>query len=687
VNTLYDEIKSRIDFRALAAESLQTVNDGGQLKALCPFHDERTPSFTIYADGYKCFGCGAHGDAVDWMEKYKRLSHIEAVQDLSARCGLAASQPTRQQQPNGAPSGKVGNASEVWARSIEDTGYVRAYMESRGLTAACAGGCLRLVPDLAYYHNGQAGAYPTMIAPAVTEMPPPGEPLHPTAVHRTYLQPDGAGKAPVEVARKVVGKIGGAFIPLSDPRGGDVLCLAEGIEDALAVMQATGAPAWAVVSANNMAKVIAAIPECVTRLHIFADADAPGRKAADETEHAWRQARGHSAQCVVIYPPHGVNDANDAYRIDNGATLRQCLQDAKRAADEAADASRSVLNAADWLGDSRTLAMPTPLIRNFLDAGSKMMIAGASKSRKSFFALELAMHLAAGAEDYLGLEICGPRRVLLLQPEIDAAHYQKRCRSAMFSNFGLQTNPVEVFGDRLAIKNCRGLDSHQLLADGTFEALAVEHSADFILFDPLYKLLATGREDHEDFREFTQHLDRITEATGAAIAYVHHYAKGMAGDRAAKDRSAGSGLLMRDVDASIGLTEHKEDGLLVLDAISRNYKPREPVSIKWSDIAHRFELSEVIPAAKESGRGRTPKPRPTIAEAKSVFVGQGPITKTDCVDLLRDRTGTSQKVAREIVEQLIGSASLHPLPDQPKLLGFQSTPEPNENTQNKSCGN
>jgi hypothetical protein len=491
----------------------------------------------------------------------------------------------------------------------------------------------------------------------------------------------------VEKARKVVGKIGGAFIPLSDPRGGDVLCLAEGIEDALAVMQATGSPAWAVVSANNMAKVVAAIPECVTRLHIFADADAPGRKAADETEHAWRQARGHGATCVVIYPPDGIKDANDTYRIDGGAKLRQCLQDAKRAADEAADASRSVLNAADWLTEGKTLPLPTPLIRNFLDASSKMMIAGASKSRKSFFALELAMHLAAGAKSYLGFELCGARRVLLLQPEIHAAHYQRRCRSAMFSNFGLQSDPGEIFGDRLAIKNCRDLNSYTLLADGTIEALALEHSADFVLLDPLYKSLATGREDHEDFREFTQHLDRLIESTGAAACYVHHYAKGMAGDRAAKDRSAGSGLLMRDVDASIGLTEHKDDGLLVLDAISRNYKPREPVSIKWSSMAHRFELSEVIPAAKESGRGRTPKPRPTIAEAKSVFAGQGPITKTDCVDLLRGETGTSQKVAREIVEKLIGSASLHPLPDQPKLLAFQSTPEPNENTQNKRCGN
>src|SRR3954466_5064446 len=50
--------------------------------ACCPFHGEKTPSFYVYDDHYHCFGCGAHGDAVDWIMRVHGLGFVDALQCL-----------------------------------------------------------------------------------------------------------------------------------------------------------------------------------------------------------------------------------------------------------------------------------------------------------------------------------------------------------------------------------------------------------------------------------------------------------------------------------------------------------------------------------------------------------------------------------------------------------------------------
>lgn len=58
---------------------------GSRLMACCPFHEENTPSFTIFTNDnhFHCFGCGAHGDAIDFVMKQKKLNLIEAVKEIN----------------------------------------------------------------------------------------------------------------------------------------------------------------------------------------------------------------------------------------------------------------------------------------------------------------------------------------------------------------------------------------------------------------------------------------------------------------------------------------------------------------------------------------------------------------------------------------------------------------------------
>jgi len=63
---------------------------GGNLKGLCPFHDEKTPSFSVSPDKgfYYCFGCGAHGDLIKFVQDTEHLSFVEAVESLARRAGV-----------------------------------------------------------------------------------------------------------------------------------------------------------------------------------------------------------------------------------------------------------------------------------------------------------------------------------------------------------------------------------------------------------------------------------------------------------------------------------------------------------------------------------------------------------------------------------------------------------------------
>ena len=71
-----DELRSRITLSTLIGRTVKITRAGREHKACCPFHNEKTPSFTINDEKgfYHCFGCSAHGDAIRWMTDQRGLS-------------------------------------------------------------------------------------------------------------------------------------------------------------------------------------------------------------------------------------------------------------------------------------------------------------------------------------------------------------------------------------------------------------------------------------------------------------------------------------------------------------------------------------------------------------------------------------------------------------------------------------
>ena len=90
-----DELRARTTLSAVIAPSVKLIRTGREWKACCPFHNEKTPSFTVNDDKgfYHCFGCGAHGDAIRFLTDHRGMPFMDAVKELAGKAGMEVPAP------------------------------------------------------------------------------------------------------------------------------------------------------------------------------------------------------------------------------------------------------------------------------------------------------------------------------------------------------------------------------------------------------------------------------------------------------------------------------------------------------------------------------------------------------------------------------------------------------------------
>ncbi len=95
-----DELRGRISLADLVGRRVRLTRRGREHSGLCPFHNEKTPSFYVVEDKgfFHCFGCGAHGDAIGFVMRADNLDFIEAVERLAGEAGIAVPQQTPQER-------------------------------------------------------------------------------------------------------------------------------------------------------------------------------------------------------------------------------------------------------------------------------------------------------------------------------------------------------------------------------------------------------------------------------------------------------------------------------------------------------------------------------------------------------------------------------------------------------------
>ena len=320
-----ETLKKSVPLSKIIGQAIPLKLRGQHHVGLCPFHQERTPSFTITdARGiYHCFGCQTSGDAITWMTEYHGMSFGEATSYLAELSGLHLRGPVPRKPARGFKEQRLkqnadhGNqhkaklAARIWneAQPIPDT-LAERYLRGRGLTLELPT-CLRFHPACKHAPSGQI--LPAMIAAVI------GADGRVIAIHRTYLRECEDGrvvKAQVEPAKMMLGSIAGGACRLAPAT--ERMALGTGIETSLSFQQLSGLPIWSALSDGGLEKVILPPLQVGAEVIIAADLDPGGQGEAAAFRAADRlTAEGRTVKVVLPPAQNGENklDFNDLIQM------------------------------------------------------------------------------------------------------------------------------------------------------------------------------------------------------------------------------------------------------------------------------------------------------------------------------------------------------------------------------------
>ncbi len=139
-----DELRARTVLSAVISPTVKLIRAGREWKACCPFHNEKTPSFTVNDDKgfYHCFGCGAHGDAIRYLTDQRGMPFMDAVKELAAKAGMdvPAPDPKAKERADRAASltDVMGEVAKWYAEQLQGLAGAEArdYLKRRGIDAA-----------------------------------------------------------------------------------------------------------------------------------------------------------------------------------------------------------------------------------------------------------------------------------------------------------------------------------------------------------------------------------------------------------------------------------------------------------------------------------------------------------------------------------------------------------------------
>jgi DNA primase len=140
------DLLSRVDIVDVVESAVQLKRAGANYSACCPFHTEKTPSFTVSPakQFYHCFGCGAHGTAISFLMEYHGMGFIDAVKDLASRVGMTVPEPDpafrRQTETPAGPdlTELLADAARYYKEQLKRSEVAIRYLKGRGLTGEIA---------------------------------------------------------------------------------------------------------------------------------------------------------------------------------------------------------------------------------------------------------------------------------------------------------------------------------------------------------------------------------------------------------------------------------------------------------------------------------------------------------------------------------------------------------------------
>jgi putative DNA primase/helicase len=290
--------------REIAQQLGHAVRVGHDWRCDCPVHGGRSLTLADGHDGkllVKCWGGCEWGDIFPELRSLGLLAggpvdvSPERADEFRRKREAEAKREMEQLRR------RIAAARDLYRHSKDATGTpVEAWLRTRGITGP-------VPPALRFllhcpHRNGKY--YPAMVAPIVNVV---GEQI---AIHKTFLRPDGSGKAGLakEEQRETCGPMKGGAVRLAPYRAGAELLIGEGIESTLSAMRLFGLPGWAAICAIGIEAL--ELPDDVRRIVIAADNDLSGvgQRAALSACERWA-TEGRSVR--ILLPPSPGGDFND----------------------------------------------------------------------------------------------------------------------------------------------------------------------------------------------------------------------------------------------------------------------------------------------------------------------------------------------------------------------------------------
>lgn len=302
-------------------------------KALCPFHDEKNPSLSIYKNHYKCFGCGKGGDVFDFLREYEVLGLLDAVKYLSGhQMPILTSNQEKERAAKKAFDRQAEDQERVLflhnltekfkgCKETQNPETIRDYLKKRLGDIDLWDPLIKDNPDFQYHDDidGRHTFNPAMVV-AIRK----GDEL--IGLQKTFLTEDKLSnkkdpKKPTKNYRRFEGETKGGHITLrkSQSPTADRLIITEGTEkgfgfiakealhgDLFLPKEWHGSAVWSAVTSGNLSTI--ALPDSVTKVLIAGDSDETGRREAYKAKEVF-EARG--IQTTLHFPSIEGKDWDD----------------------------------------------------------------------------------------------------------------------------------------------------------------------------------------------------------------------------------------------------------------------------------------------------------------------------------------------------------------------------------------
>ena len=243
------------------------------------------------------------------------------------------------------------------------------------------------------------------------------------------------------------------------------------------------------------------------------------------------------------------------------------------------------------------LPVPPMLIEGVMHMGRRTLLLAPSKASKTWTAMDMSISIASGTP-WMGFRT-HKASVLHIDLELPTWGLKER-RNKLLEVRGI-AGPVDV--------DWWSLDGYQRSIDELMPLITARApfgKFGMITIEPAYVILgARDENDNADVTDFMNKLAWIARITGAAVLCTHHFAKGDASGKDAKDRGSGAGAWVRAPDTAITITplaESEGEDCYVMEFIERNMKRHAPVGVKFEYPVFRLQSGLDVTALREAGR-------------------------------------------------------------------------------------